>query len=77
MSMRRAVIERLFKCKTLQGAVADAMKGSYASATALTMTGQRLGQLCIATQAAAIDAIYVCKKAGSTGTAGWTELYSG
>ena len=77
MGVRRAVIERIFKCKTMNGAVSDAFYGSYANATAITMSGARLGQLVIASQAGVIDAIYVCKATGTSGTAGWTELYSG
>lgn len=77
MGVRRAVIERLFKVKTINGAFSDCFKGSYANATAITMTGARLGQLVVASAAGVIDAVYVCKATGTAGTAGWTELYSG
>ena len=77
MGIRRAVIERLFKVKSFNGAFSDAIKGSYANATAITVDCARLGQLCVSQQAGVIDAIYVGKAVGSTGTAGWIELYSG
>lgn len=77
MGIRRAVIERVFKVKHLQGAFSDAVKGSYANATAIDISADRLGQLVISTQAAVIDAVYVATATGTTGTAGWTEIPSG
>jgi len=77
MGVRRAVIERLFKVKTINGAFSDAVFGAYANATAITISGKRKGQLVVATASGVIDAVYVCKTPATTGTAGWTELYSG
>jgi len=73
MGLRRAIIEQVFKVKQIEGIFADADNAYYASATAVTQSPIRKGQI-IWGSSAGTKKIYLAIAATGTTAAAWLDI---